>query len=96
MPCVYGKEGWPCPNCGGLGGHWYEGEPVPRMCIPNVLPINYRMSVPWERDLQCVPKELLGLMEGGGLPTVEQLLGEDEEEEEQGEQPPMASEAGPL
>ena len=43
-----------------------------------------------------MPKELLGLMEGGGLPTVEELLGEDEEEEEQGEQPPMASKAGPL
>ena len=31
-----------------------------------------------------MPKEMLGLIEGGGLPTVEELLGEDEEEEEQG------------
>ena len=34
-----------------------------------------------------MPKELLGLLEGGGVPTVEQLLEEDNEEE-QGEQPP--------
>ena len=34
-----------------------------------------------------MPKELLGLLEGGGLPTVEQVLEEDEEKE-QGEQPP--------
>ena len=40
-----------------------------------------------------MPKELVGLMEGGGLPTVEQLLAEDKEQE-QGEQPPMASKAG--
>ena len=39
-------------------------------------------------------KELLGLMEGGGLPTVEELLGEDKQEE-QGEQPPTVGEVGP-
>ena len=45
--------------------------------------------------------EMLGLVEGGGLPTVAELVkkyeeeGEEEEEEEQGEQPPVASEAGP-
>ena len=66
------------------------------MCIQNALPINYGMSVAWDRDLRCVLKEMLGLMEGGGLPTVEELLGEDEEEEEQGEQPPVVSEAGLL
>ena len=46
--------------------------------------------------LLAIPKELVGLMEGGRLPTVEQLLVEDEEEEqgEQGEQPPMAGKAG--
>ena len=42
-----------------------------------------------------MPKELLGLMEGGGLHTVEQLLGEDKEEQEQGEQAPTVGEAGP-
>ena len=50
MPCVYGMEGWPCPNWGGLQGHWYEGEPVPRMCILNALPVNYGISVVWDRD----------------------------------------------
>ena len=95
MPCVYGIEGWPCASCGGLGGHWYEGELVPGTCIPNALPNNYGVPLPWGRDSRCVPKEMLGLMEGGGLPMVAELLGEDEEEE-QGEQSPMAGVAGPL
>ena len=69
---------------------------MPGSCIPNALPINYKMSMPWDWDLQHMLKELLGLMEGGGLPTVEELLGEDKEEEEQGEQPPTAGKAGPL
>ena len=54
-----------------------------------------------------VPKEMRELMEGGGQPTVEELLEkwdegreeEDEEQEEeqgvQGEQPPAVDEAGP-
>ena len=46
------------------------------------------------QDSQYVLKEMLGLMEGGGLPMVEELLGEDGEEEEQGEQPPTVGEAG--
>ena len=92
---MQGKSGWPCPNCGGLGGHWYEGEPVPGECIISALPINYGMSAPWDQDPRHVPKELLGLLEGGGVPTVEQLL-EENEQEEQGERSPAASEAGPL
>ena len=67
---------------------------MPGSCIPNVLPIEYGISVAWNRDLRCMPKEMLHLMEGGGLPTVEELLWEDKEEEEQGEQPPMAGMAG--
>ena len=66
------------------------------MCIRNALPINYGVSLPWGWDSRCVPKEMVGLMEGGGLPMVEELLGEDKEEEEQGEQPPAASKAEPL
>ena len=55
-------------------------------------------------DTGRVPKKMLGLVEGGGLPTVEELLkkldeGQEEEkeqvQEEQGEQPPAANEAGP-
>ena len=44
---------------------------------------------------------MLGLVEGGGLPTVAELVKkleegqEEEEEEEQGEQPPAANEVGP-
>ena len=50
--------------------------------------------MPWGWDSRCLPKELVGLMEGGGLPTVEQLLAEDKEEE-QGSQPPTSGKAGP-
>ena len=67
---------------------------MPWECIPSTLPIDYGVSLPWDQDPRCVPKELLGLLEGEGLPTVEQLLEEDKEEE-QGEQPPMAGKAGP-
>ena len=61
--------------------------------------------MPLEWDTGRVPKKMLGLVEGGGLPMVEELLkkldeGQEEEEEEQqeeqGEQPPAANEAGPL
>ena len=52
------------------------------------------MSVVWDRDLRHVPKEMVGLREGGGLPMVEELLGEDEEEEEQGEQAPTVGKVG--
>ena len=61
----------------------------------SALPINDGMSVPWAPDPRCMRDELLGLLEGGGVPTVEQLV-EADEEEEQGEWPPVASKAGPL
>ena len=35
-------------------------------------------------DTRWVPKEMLGLVEGGGLRTVAELVREYEEEEEQG------------
>ena len=50
--------------------------------------------MPWAPDRRQVHEELLGLLVGGGVPVVEQLVEEDEEEE-QGERPPMAGEAGP-
>ena len=31
----------------------------------STLPIDYGMSVPWAPDPRCVPKEQLGLLEGG-------------------------------
>ena len=68
---------------------------MPGEWLLSTLPINWGVSVPWDWDPPRVLKELLGLLQGGGLPTVEQLLEEDEEEE-QGEWPPAASEAGPL
>ena len=40
-----------------------------------------------------MPKEMLGLVEGGGRPTVAELVREYKEEEEQGEQPSAASKA---
>ena len=101
---MYSTEGWPCVNCGGLGGHWYETDLVPGACIPNGLPINLEEPLPFEWDTRRVPKRMLGLVEGGGLPTVAELVKkleegqeeEEEEEEEQGEQPPAANEVGPL
>ena len=92
---MYGTEGWPCANCGGLAGHWYEGELVPGTCVLNALPVNYGVILPWGRDSRWVPKEMLGLVEGGGLRTVVELVREYKEEEEQGEQPPAAGEAEP-
>ena len=89
---MYSTEGWPCTNCGGLAGHWYEGDPVPGTCIPNALPVNYGVPLPYGRDTRWVPKEMLGLVEGGGLCTVAELV-RVYKEEEQGEQPPVASEA---
>ena len=74
---------------------------MPRTCVPNALPVNLGVPLPYGRDTRQVPKKMLGLVEGGGLPTVAELVrkyeeeGEEEEEEEQGEQPPAASEAGP-
>ena len=73
-------------------------------CILSGLPINLEEPLPFEWDSWRVPKRMLGLVEGGGLPTVEELVkqleeGQEEEEEqqqeEQGEQPPAANEAGP-
>ena len=98
---MYGTEGWPCLNCGGLGGHWYEGEPVPGTCVPSGLPVNLGEPLPYVWDSRRVPQRMLGLVEGGGLPTVAELVkkweeGQEEEgQEEQGEQPPAADEAGP-
>ena len=66
---------------------------MPGECIMSTLPIDYRMSVPWALDPRHVPNKLLGLLEGGGVPVVEQLLEEDKEKE-QGEEPPAAGEAG--
>ena len=39
--------------------------------------------------------ELLGLLEGGGVPVVEPLVKEDKDEE-QGGRPPATNKAGPL
>ena len=79
-------------------GHWYKGDPVPGTCVPNTLPIDYRVPLPYGSDSRWVPKEVLGLVEGGGLPMMGELVKkyeEEEEEEEQGEQPHAASKAGP-
>ena len=54
---------------------------MPRTCILNALPIDYGVPLPWGRDSWCVPKEMLGLVEGGRLPTVAKLVKEYEEED---------------
>ena len=71
---------------------------MPGMCIPNEFPVNYGVLLPYGRDTRWVPKKMLGLVKGGGLPTVEELVRkyeEEGEEEEEGEQSPTASEAEP-
>ena len=67
---------------------------MPGECITSTLPIDDGISVLWTLDPRCIRDKLLGLLEGGGGPTVEPLVEEDEEEE-QGERPPMTGEAGP-
>ena len=68
---------------------------MPGTCIPNALPIDYRVPLPYGWDTQRILKEMLGLVEGGGLHTEAELLRAYEVEEEEGEQPPAASKAEP-
>ena len=60
----------------------------------SALPINDGMSVLWAPDSRHVRDELMVLLKGGGVPVVEQLVEEDEEE--QGEGPPLSGKAGSL
>ena len=84
-----GEVGWPYANCGGQGGYYYQGELVPRACISSGLPISLEAPRLLGRNDGRVPKDMWELMEGGGEPTVEELLRkwdeewEEEEEEEQ-------------
>ena len=66
---------------------------MPRECVMSTLPIDYGISVPWAPDPRCMPKELLGLLEGGGVLVVKPLVEEDKEKE-QGERPPTAGKVG--
>ena len=74
---------------------------MPGTCILSRLPVDLGEPLPYGWDSRRVPQRMLGLVEGGGLPTVAELKKkweegeEEEEEEEQGEQPPAADEAGP-
>ena len=80
---------------------------MPGACVPSGLPVALQAPELFDLDDGRVPKEMRELMEGGGQPTVEELLekwdeGREEEEEEQeeeqgaqGEQPPAVDEAGP-
>ena len=81
--------GWPCANCGAKGGHYDQGEPVPRACIPSRLPVSLEESRPLGASDGRVPKDMWELVEGGGETTMEELLrkwdeerGEEEEEEQ--------------
>ena len=82
--------GWPCANCGGQGGHYYQGEPVPGACVPGGLPVSLEETQPLGRGDGWVPKDMWELVEGGGEATMEELVrkwdeerGEEEEEQEQ-------------
>ena len=62
---------------------------MPRTCILSGLPVNLGEPLPYGWDSWRVPQRMLGLVEGGGLPTVAELVkkweeGQEEEKEEQG------------
>ena len=85
----------------GPGGALVRGGPGARDVHPKAdSPLTWGALAIWQ-GLPAGAAEMLGLVEGGGLPTVAELVkkyeeeGEEEEEEEQGEQPPAAGEAGP-
>ena len=64
---------------------------MPRACIPSGLPVALEEPLPLEWDDRRVRKKMRELVEGGGQPTVEELLkkldeGQEEEEEEQQEE----------
>ena len=63
---------------------------MPGACIPSGLPVSLETPWPFELEHGRVPKDMRELMEGGGEPTVEELLrkwdGEWEEEEEEEEE----------
>ena len=73
---------------------------MPGTCVPSRLPVNLEEPLPFEWNSRRVPHQMLGLVEGGGLSTVAELVKKweegQEEEEEQGEQPPAANEVGLL
>ena len=61
---------------------------MPGACIPSGLPVALQAPLAFELDDERVPKTMRELVEGGGQPTVEELLkkwdeGQEEEEEEQ-------------
>ena len=61
---------------------------MPGACIPSGLPVALQAPLPFELDNEQVPKMMRELVEGGGQPTVEELLkkwdeGQEEEEEEE-------------
>ena len=63
---------------------------MPGACIPSGLPVALEMPRLLDMNDGRVPKDMRELMEGGGEPTVEELLRkwdeEREEEEEEEEQ----------
>ena len=61
---------------------------MPGACVPSGIPVALEMPQPLDLDDGWVPKMMRELMEGGGEPTVEELLRKwdeewEEEEEEQ-------------
>ena len=55
------------------------GDLVPRGCISGALPIVEGFGNPLFLDARHMQAELLELLEGGGLPTVELPVEEDKE-----------------
>ena len=47
---------------------------MPGTCVPSGLPVSLEAARPLGRNDGRVPKDMWELMEGGGEPTVEELL----------------------
>ena len=69
---------------------------MPGECITNELPIDDKMSMSWALGLQHLQEALLGLLEGGGVPTVEPPREEEDKEEEWRKRPSVAGKIAPA
>ena len=78
------------------GGHWYTGEPVPGGCIPNALPIDDGLDLPWAPDVRHLWKVLQGLLAGEQAKVGGVAMAEEEGNEEQRGGPSVASITAPL
>ena len=59
---------------------------MPETCVLSGLPVDLEEPLPFGWDSRQVPQRMLGLVEGGGLPTVAELVKKWEEGQEKEEE----------